>query len=52
MKEYGHHTYMGHSIDFIAGWLFKMNMVIFTTAQAERFITSDRPCVWFNPEAL
>jgi hypothetical protein len=30
MKEYGHHIYIGHSIDFIVGWLFRMNMVIFT----------------------
>jgi Protein of unknown function (DUF4238) len=51
MKEYGHHMYMGHSIDFIARRLFRMNMVIFTAGQKERFITSDRSCVWFNPEA-
>ena len=51
MKEYGHHVYMGHSIDFIADALFRMNMVIFMAAQQERFITSDHPCVWFNPEA-
>jgi len=51
MKEYGHHMFMDHSIDFIAQWLFRMNMVIFTAAQDGRFITSDRPCVWFNPEA-
>ena len=51
MKEYGHHMYMGHSIDVIAEWLFRMKMVIFMTGQKERFITSDRPCVWFNPEA-
>jgi len=31
MKEYGHHMYMGHSIDVIAEWLFRMKMVIFMT---------------------
>jgi Protein of unknown function (DUF4238) len=51
LKEYGHHMFMGHSIDFITEWLFRMNMVIFTAVQHERFITSDHPCVWFNPEA-
>lgn len=50
-KEYGHHMFMGHSIEVIADWLFRMNLVIFTAAERQLFLTSDRPGVWFNPDA-
>jgi hypothetical protein len=48
--QYGHHFTIGHSIDVIAEALLEMHLCIFIAAQQQRFITSDRPCTWFNPE--
>lgn len=31
--------------------LLKMNLALLTASGAHRFITSDSPCVWFDPEA-
>lgn len=49
--KHGHHMFMGHSIDVIVEWLFRMNMAVFAAGEGQRFITSDRPCVWFNPDS-
>jgi hypothetical protein len=49
-KDYGHQFLIGHAINTISEALFQMHACIFVAAQ-QRFITSDSPCVWFNPEA-
>ena len=33
----------------IAPWLFKMPFLILETTDSTGFITSDNPCVWFDP---
>jgi hypothetical protein len=50
-RDYGHHMSIGHSINFISDALFRMRSSIFIAAQNQRYVTSDCPCGWFNPEA-
>ncbi|HEY7001954.1 MAG TPA: DUF4238 domain-containing protein [Candidatus Udaeobacter sp.] len=50
-KDQGHQFTIGHSIDFVSGELFEMHLCFLVAAHQQRFITSDHPCVWFNPEA-
>ena len=50
-KDYGHQFTIGHTIDFVSHALFHMHVCIFVAAHQQRFITSDCPCGWFNPEA-
>jgi uncharacterized protein DUF4238 len=38
-------------IEVVAPLLAMMNMIIFETEDEPGFITSDHPCVWFDPEA-
>ena len=39
------------SLKFETPLLFQMNMCVLTTDDDLGFVTSDRPCLWFNPQA-
>lgn len=42
---------MPSMIDVLAPRLYHLNMAIFCTSNSPGYITSDYPCVWFDPEA-
>lgn len=49
--EHGHQLTLGYNIQTIAEWLSRMHLTIFVASGTSRFISSDDPCVWFNPES-
>jgi Protein of unknown function (DUF4238) len=49
MVELAHQQVIANSLEIEAPLLFQMQMAILTTNDGTGFITSDRPCVWFNP---
>ena len=49
MVELAPQQAIASSLEFEPPMLFKMQMAIFITEDDTGFITSDRPCVWFNP---
>jgi len=49
-KEQGHQLVIGSMIDSLAKWLVLMKLVVFKAPDGSRFITSDDPCVRFNPD--
>jgi hypothetical protein len=50
MVEHAHLHLIGMGIETEAPLLFQMQMSIIVTDDEVGFITSDTPCVWFNPE--
>lgn len=50
-RDFGHHMAIGHSINFISDTLFKMKLSLFIAGGEQRYVTSDHPCTWHNPEA-
>jgi hypothetical protein len=50
MVEYAAQHLITMGIDVEAPLLFEMPMTIMVTADELGFITSDAPCVWFNPQ--
>jgi transposase len=49
MVEYAHQHLIGMSIKSEAPMLFQMSMTIMVTDDELGFVTSDKPCLWFNP---
>jgi hypothetical protein len=49
-RKQGHQLVIGHEIDCLTKWFLIMKFVIFTGPANSRFITSDNPCVRFNPQ--
>ena len=49
MVELAHQQVIANSLEFEPPLLFQMEMAILMTDDVNGFITSDRPCVWFNP---
>src|ERR1700687_1604381 len=47
--ELAHQDAIVNSLRFETPLLFKMQMAVLLTDDGLGFITSDRPCVWFNP---
>lgn len=48
-SEQAHQRLIASALDIEAPMLFQMEMLILVTADETGFITSDTPCVWFNP---
>jgi hypothetical protein len=49
MVEYAHQHLIDMSIKREAPMLFQMSMTIMVTDDELGFVTSDKPCLWFNP---
>lgn len=47
--EFAHQVALANSLRFEAPLLFQMQLSVLATNDDCGFITSDRPCVWFNP---
>lgn len=49
MVEYAHQQLIAMGVQVQAPMLFRMAMTVFVTGDDLGFVTSDTPCVWFNP---
>ena len=49
-RKQGHQLVIGHQIDSLMKWFLIMKFVILTAPANSHFITSDNPCVRFNPQ--
>jgi hypothetical protein len=50
MVEHAHQHLVATGVEVQAPLLFRMPMTILVTSDKLGFITSDTPCVWFNPK--
>jgi hypothetical protein len=50
MVEYAHQQIITSALEIETPLLFQMQMAVFVTDRELGFITSDSPCVWFNPK--
>ena len=51
MVETAHHDVIANGLRFETPLLFQMQMTVLMTDDELGFVTSDRPCLWFNPQA-
>lgn len=51
LRDYAHQITISKMLKMIPQILYRMNMAFFISHDDIGFITSDHPCVWFNPEA-
>jgi hypothetical protein len=51
LLENAHQSFIAMSLEQEAPLYFPMNMTVLVTIDSTGFITSDSPCVWYNPQA-
>jgi hypothetical protein len=51
LQRHAHQYLIGEGLGTLPGLLFAMRLVILETVDPHGFITSDDPCVWWNPKA-
>lgn len=50
LRDYAHQITIKEMLEMMPPILYRMSLVILVTDDATGFITSDEPCVWFNPD--